>query len=240
MIHFARRNALEILRDPMAIVFGVLFPVVLLVLLSVIQRNIPVSLFEINSLLPGICVFSLSFLTLFTALLIAKDRQGMLLMRLLTTPLTGTDFVIGYMLPVVPIGIAQTLVCVLAAVPLGLSLHANVLLMIVFMLPTALFYISLGVLFGSFLTEKQVGGICGALLTNVSAWLSGIWFDLALVGGAFRKIAYALPFVHAVEMERSVLSGDLGQAGLHLLPVLGYTLVFAFLSVTVFLRKMRK
>ncbi len=27
------------------------------------------------------------------------------------------------------------------------------------------------------MTDKQVGGICGAALTNLSGWLSGIWFD---------------------------------------------------------------
>ena len=60
---------------------------VLLVLLSAIQANIPVSLFEIDTLTPGITVFGLSFMTLFSATLIAKDREsascrGCILLRL--------------------------------------------------------------------------------------------------------------------------------------------------------------
>ncbi|MBR4950019.1 MAG: ABC transporter permease, partial [Clostridia bacterium] len=59
MIMFARRCSKEILRDPINLCFGLGFPLVLLLLLSVIQKNIPVSLFEINILTPGITVFGL-------------------------------------------------------------------------------------------------------------------------------------------------------------------------------------
>ena len=84
--------------------------------------------------------------------------------------------------------------------------------------------------------EKQVGGICGALLTNVSAWLSGIWFDLELVGGVFKKIANLLPFVHAVELERAILSNDFSEVFEHLLWVLGYAFVVLFFAVLLFLK----
>ena len=80
----------------------------------------------------------------------------------------------------------------------------NILLAVLAVIPISLFFISAGLMFGSILSVKQVGAVCGALLTNLTAWLSGVWFDLDLVGGAFRKIAYALPFVHAVELESSL------------------------------------
>ena len=88
MLTFAGRCTKEILRDPLNLGFGLGFPLVLLVLLSVIQANIPVSLFEIDTLTPGITVFGLSFLTLFSATLVARDRESALLQRLYTTPLT--------------------------------------------------------------------------------------------------------------------------------------------------------
>ena len=87
MIAFAQRNAKEILRDPLTLFFGIGFPVVILVLLSAIQKNIPVALFEIRALTPGIAVFGLSFFTLFAAQLVAKDRSTAFLARLLTTPM---------------------------------------------------------------------------------------------------------------------------------------------------------
>jgi ABC-2 type transport system permease protein len=240
MLTFAGRNAKEILRDPLTVIFGLGFPLVLLFLLSAIQANVPVSLFEIQHLAPGITVFGLSFMTLFSASLIAKDRGSSLLQRLYTTPLTPLDFILGYTLPIVPFAAAQSIVCYVAAILLGLRVSVNILFAVLFVVPVSVLFIALGLLFGSILTDKQVGGICGALLTNLSAWLSGTWFDLALVGGAFRKIAYALPFVHAVELERAVLAGNFSAVFPHLCWVLGYAAAFVFIAVLLFLRQMRK
>lgn len=125
MMTFSKRCAKEILRDPINLGFGLGFPLVLLVLLSAIQANIPVNLFEINTLTPGITVFGLSFMTLFSATLISKDRESALLQRLYTTPLTGIDFILGYMLPILPIAIGQTVICYLFAIPLGLEVSVN-------------------------------------------------------------------------------------------------------------------
>ena len=240
MMTFASRNAKELLRDPLNLFFGLGFPLVLILLLSAIQANIPVALFEIQHLAPGITIFGLSFMTLFSATIIAKDRGSSLLQRLYTTPLTATDFILGYTLPVIPIAMAQCVVCYLAAIVLGLSVTVNILYAILMILPVSLLYIGLGLLCGSMFNDKQVGGICGALLTNLSAWLSGIWFDLDLVGGTFRKIAYALPFVHAVNMERAVLQGNFEGIFPHLWWVLGYAAVLLALAVLMFLRQMKK
>ena len=240
MISFARRNFKEILRDPLTVIFGLGFPLVLLCLLSAIQANIPVPLFEIAHLAPGITVFGLSFMTLFSATLISKDRASALLQRLYTTPLTPLDFILGYTLPILPFALAQSTVCYLAALFFGLEPTVNLLLALLFVLPISVLYIGLGLLFGSILSDKQVGGICGALLTNLSAWLSGTWFDLNLVGGAFKKIAYALPFVHAVEVERAVIAGDLAGVFPHLWWVLGSGIGVLVVAVFLFLRQMKR
>lgn len=240
MLSYSLRTAKEILRDPLNLGFGLGFPLVLLFLLSAIQANIPVSLFALEMLTPGLTVFGLAFMTLFSAALIAKDRSSSLLQRLYTTPLRPADYILGYMLPVLPISAAQCLLCYLAAACLGLKLTINVLWALLLLIPAEIFFIALGLLCGSVLTDKQVGGICGALLTNLTAWLSGVWFDLDLVGGAFKAIAYALPFVHAVEMERAVLAGNYINIWPHLLWVLGYGIVALVAAVLLFLRQMRR
>jgi ABC-2 type transport system permease protein len=240
MLTFAKRCAKEILRDPANLAFGLGFPLVLLVLLSAIQANIPVNLFEINTLTPGITVFGLSFMTLFSATLISKDRKSALLQRLYTTPLTGIDFILGYMLPILPIAIGQTIICYLFAIPLGLEVSVNIIYAVIGIIPMAIFNIALGLLCGSVLGAKQVGGICGALLTNLSAWFSGVWFDLNLVGGAFKKIANALPFVHAVEMEKALFNGNFEDAASHILPIVLYSVLITAAAVFCFLRQMKK
>ena len=240
MLTFAKRCGKEILRDPINLTFGLGFPLVLLVLLTAIQANIPASLFEINTLTPGITVFGLSFMTLFSATLVAKDRESAFLQRLYTTPLTGSDFVMGYMLPILPIALGQTVVCYLFAIPLGLEVNANIIFAFIGIIPIAIFNVALGLLCGSLLGVKQVGGICGALLTNLTAWLSGVWFDLDLVGGVFKKIANVLPFVHAVEVEKALFNGDLSGAAAHILPVVLYAAVITAVAIFCFVRQMRR
>lgn len=240
MLTFANRNIKEILRDPLNLAFGLGFPLVLILLLSAIQANIPANLFEIQHLAPGITVFGLSFMTLFSATIISKDRSSSLLQRLYTTPLTPVDFILGYTLPIVPIAMAQCVICYIVAVILGLEATVNILYAVIFIIPVSILFIALGLLCGSVLGDKQVGGICGALLTNLSAWLSGTWFDLALVGGAFQKIAYALPFVHAVEMERAILAGNFTGIFPHIWWVLGYATIALAAAVLLFLRQMKK
>ena len=240
MMTFAKRCAKEILRDPINLGFGLGFPMVLLLLLSTIQANIPVSLFAIDTLTPGITVFGLSFMTLFSATLIAKDRESAFLQRLYTTPLRGSDFILGYMLPILPIALCQSVICYVFAIPLGLTVNMNIIYAIIGIIPMAIFNIALGLLCGSLFDVKQVGGICGALLTNLSAWLSGVWFDLKLVGGFFEKLANMLPFVHAAEMEKALFNGDFGLAATHIMPVLLYSVLITVAAVCCFLGQMKK
>ena len=240
MLTFAKRCTKEILRDPINLAFGLGFPLVLLLLLSSLQKNIPVELFDIDTLTPGITVFGLSFMTLFSATLIAKDRESAFLQRLYATPLTGFDFILGYMLPLLPLAISQTIICYLFAIPLGLTVSINIFYAIIGIIPMAVLNIALGLLCGSILGVKQVGGICGALLTNLSAWLSGVWFDLKLVGGFFEKIANVLPFVHAAEMEKALFSGNFELALTHITPIILYSVFITAIAVLSFLTQMKK
>lgn len=237
---FAKRCSKEILRDPLNLGFGLGFPLILLILLSALQANIPTSLFEIDSLTPGITIFGLSFMSLFSATLVAKDRESAFLQRLYTTPLTAFDFIVGYMLPLLPIALGQTVICYLFALTLGLEPSVNILYAIIGIIPMAIFNISLGLLCGSILGVKQVGGICGALLTNLSAWLSGVWFDLKLVGGTFEKTANALPFVHAVEMEKALFGGNFEIVLGHLIPVALYSMAITVIAIFCFLGQMKR
>ena len=240
MLYLAERNKKEILRDPLTLFFGLGFPIVVLLLLSAIQANIPVPLFEIENLAPGISVFGLSFMTLFAAQLLSRDRESAFIHRLYTTPLTALDFIFAYLLPLLPISLLQTLICYLVALPLGLPVTGGILLATLGNLPIALFFITLGLFCGSLLGVKAVGGLCGTLVTNLTAFLSGIWFDVSLVGAAFEWIARLLPFWHGATLSRMLYQMDFAGGMPHALLILGYALVTACLAVFVFLRQMKK
>lgn len=243
---FTKRTAKEIILDPLTIAFGLGMPVALLLLLSAINSGIPEGYgpanFKIENLTPGINVFAMSFLTLMAGLLLSKDRGSSLLQRLLTTPLTAVDYIIGYMVPLIPIALLQGVVCYGFAMILGLSFTANIFLAILISMIPALLFTSLGLLLGTVLNEKQVGGICGALVTNLTAWLSGAWFSLNMVGGAFKTVGQILPFYHAVEMQKAILHGN--YSGIftegHIWVVLGYTIILCVLAIVLFTSKMRE
>ena len=243
---FASRNTKEILRDMITLFFGLGFPLVLMVLLSAINASIPqeaaeaTKLFQIQNLAPGISVFGLSFISLFSAQLISKDRTTSFVLRLFTSPLKAFEFILGYTLPLVPMSLVQSVICYIAAVFFGLEVTPNILLAVVVNIPIALVFIALGLLAGTFLNEKAVGGICGALLTNLSAWFSNIWFDTALVGGWFESIANAMPFAHAVNAARFAVSSEYAEIMPELLWVIVYAVVLLVLAITAFTIKMKR
>ena len=179
MVLFAKRNIKEILRDPVNLFFSLGFPLVLLVLLSIINSAIPPeaknTMFQIQNLAPGLAMFGSVFMALFAGMLLAKDRTSSFLMRLFTSPMTAADFILGYTLPMLVMTIVQAAITLLAAGAFGLDIHINILFAISMTAVTSLFFVGTGLLFGSLLNEKAVGGVCGALLTNIAGWLSGVF-----------------------------------------------------------------
>lgn len=242
IILFAKRNAKEVLRDPINLFFGLGFPLILLVLLSVINASIPPeannTMFSIENLAPGLAMFGTAFMALFAGMLLSKDRTSSFLMRLFASPMTSLDFILGYTFPILVMALAQAAITLLASCIFGLEITANLLLAIVVTTLTSLLFVGFGLLFGSLLNEKAVSGICGALLTNVAGWLSGVFIPIDLIGGAFKKTAEILPFYHSVQTIRAVLGGNFGQMLPHLTVVLGYSVVIFIFAIIVFQRKM--
>ena len=117
---------------------------------------------------------------------------------------------------------------------------ADLLLATVVNLPIAVVFIALGLLFGALLNEKAVGGVCGALLTNLSAWFSNIWFDTSMVGGWFKTVADALPFSHAVNAARAAAAGNYADVMPELWWVIAYALATTAAAIAVFSIKLRK
>ncbi|WP_329886156.1 ABC transporter permease [Pseudoramibacter faecis] len=242
MLLFAKRNAKEVLRDPVNLFFGLGFPLVLLALLSMINAAIPPeaenTMFEIKNLAPGLAMFGSVFMALFAGMLLSKDRTSSFLMRLFASPMTSGDFILGYTLPMLVITIGQAAITFLGAGTLGLEINIHILFAVTVTALTSLLFVGTGLFFGSLLNDRAVGGVCGALLTNVAGWLSGVFIPIDLIGGAFKKITSFLPFYHSVEAIRAALRGSVGHMLPHLAVVTGYAVVIFALAMIVFQRKM--
>ncbi|MDD2648291.1 MAG: ABC transporter permease [Eubacteriales bacterium] len=237
---FASRNFKEMTRDLLTLIFGIALPVVLIVMFSLISSNIGAMTnpsFMISNLAPGIAVFSMSFVTLFLGLLVAGDRSSAFLARILVSPMKGIDYILGYSLPLVPLALVQALACIVTAVCFGLKLSANLLFGLVALIPVSLLYISMGLLFGSVCSDKQVGGLA-SILINLAAWTSGAWFPVSVVGGVYETICNLLPFGHAVSLVQGVMQGSPLNFG-HLIWVLGYAAALSALAIFFFKKKTR-
>ncbi len=239
---FAKRNVKEILRDPLNLFFGLAFPLVLLLLFSIINSNLPAEaqneMFAPAQITPGVAMFGTMFMALFSGMLLSKDRGSSFLLRLFNSPMRSVDFILGYTLPMIIFAAAQAIITFTIAVFLGLPLTLSILFAIAVIIPITVLFVGIGLLCGSIMNEKAVGGICGALLVNVAVWLSGIWFPLDFVGGMLKTIANILPFYHAAEMTRKALNGEYGEILPHLVIVLAYTIVIYMLAVIAFRQKM--
>ncbi len=239
---FAKRNTKEILRDTTNLFFGLGFPLILLVLLSVINATIPAeannTMFSIENLAPGLAMFGTAFMALFSGMLLSKDRTSSFLMRLFASPMTSLDFILGYTLPLFVMALAQAAITLFASCLAGLELTVNLLPAILVTALSSLLFVGFGLLFGSLMNEKAVGGICGTALTNVAGWLSGVFIPLDLIGGAFKNVADILPFYHSVQAIKATLRGDFAELMPHFGIVLAYTVVVFVLAVIAFQRKM--
>jgi len=247
-IVFANRVGKEILRDPLSYIFCLAFPLLMLLIMSIVDSSIPaqanMTVFHIENLAPGIAYFGLTFVMLFTGIQVSRDRTTALLLRLYASPMGTVSYLAGYSLPVCLLGLAQTAICFAAASVVALcrgcslSVTAELLSMLA-LLPSLLMFTGLGILFGCAVNEKAAPGLCSIIISAVGI-VGGIWMDVDGLGGTVRDIARLLPFYHGVKLARLPFSGSASGLSVHLLWGLLSALLFYALALTVFSAKMKK
>lgn len=247
-IEFSKRTIKEILRDPLSYIFCIGFPVVMLVIMTVVDRSIPkeaqLNIFKIDYLAPGMAAFGLTFVMLFSCLQLSKDRSTAFLIRLYASPMKSADYIIGYTLPSIILALIQMAVTftasfIVAAVIGGELNIINVLISILCLLPSALLYIGFGLLFGALLNDKASPGICSIVIT-LSCMIGGIWMDVDSMGGGIKDLSHALPFYHGVKAARMAVNGELTDIAKPLIITLAYATVIYILAVLVMQGKMKK
>ncbi len=254
MLSFARRNIKELLRDPLSYVFCLGFPIVMLVVMTVVDSTIPsdpmtgvkyMDIFTMPKLVPGIAVFGLSFIMLFAALSVSKDRSTALITRLRTSPMTPFDFIVGYMLPLLVLSVAQLLITVVCGMVIGAFAGSKVsigrsFILVPALFPSAVFFTGLGMIFGTLLSYNAAPP-CSSIIITLCGMLGGIWFSLDTVpeGNFFGVLCDVLPFRYPVDLGRAILTGD-GEWLMPLLVSLAYGAVTVTLAVVAFRIRMNR
>jgi len=235
-INFAKRCFKELIRDPLSLIFEIALPIFLLFIFQ--QFNIPGESYKLSNFTPGIILFGFSFITLFTATLIAKDRSSSLLIRLGISPMKSSEFILGYILSLMPIIIIQNILFFIVAILLGLEFTVNIFLAILVSLIISILFISLGILIGSLVSEKATGGL-GSIIVQMVCFTSGMYFSSDMVGKGFAIICQILPFESSLNIIKGILNNDYSLISMHNIFVFAiYTLVIFIVSVIVFKRKM--
>ena len=236
IINFAKRNFKELIRDPLSLIFEIALPIFLLVIFQ--QFNIPEEAYKLSNFTPGIIIFGFSFISLFTATLIAKDRSSSLLIRLGTSPMKSSEYILGYILSIIPIIIIQDILFFIVAILLGLEFSFNIILAIIISLAVSILFISLGILIGSLVSEKATGGL-GSLIVQLVCFTSGMYFSKDLVGKGFALICELLPFESCLNIIKGFLNNDLSIISTrNIIVFISYTILIVILSVIVFKNKM--
>ncbi|MFA7075935.1 MAG: ABC transporter permease [Candidatus Izemoplasmatales bacterium] len=239
-IIYAKRNLKELLSDPISLGFIIGLPAFLLVFMVVLNKNLMFNeAFEINNFLPSTIVFSYTFLTMFSGLLIAKDRISSFLSRMLVSPLKPKEYILGYMLPLLVIAFVQSIILFVIGFFIGLTFSIHLILAILFLMIISFLFISLGLLLGSLLSDQQVPPVV-SIIIQVVAFMSGMWFSLDMIGGVYEDIAYVLPFAHGVDMIKSVMSGNYAEIWVNLIVIIGYIIAVTFLAIYAFKKKMKQ
>ena len=238
----SKRNAKEIVRDPLSLIFMIGLPLFMEILFYLLFHKLT-DQFQMIYLAPGIVVFSQAFLTLFTGQLIALDRSTSLLTRLYVSKATPVEFILSYALPILPLTLVQSILFFLVGGIFDAGLFGvKMLLAIPLSLVTSLFFIGMGILFGSLCSEKSIGGIASILIACQSV-LSGMWFPIEGLGDGMLALMNALPFRNATLLVQNTVNG-IGDAFSDfwrpLLILLGYTLAAFVSAVLVFRRKMKQ
>ncbi len=252
-ICFFKRNLIEVLRDSVIYIFCLIFPVAMLLLFNIINSfsggNTPT--FELKSIVPGVITFSYTFITLTLSLLISKDRQTSFLKRLYSSPMKSHNFIFGYAIVGIIIGLCQTVICILAGGNIALCSggeyisFGGILLLILSQLPILIFCVFLGVIMGTVFSDKSAPGITSVII-SASGILGGCWMPIESMGG-FETFARFLPFYPSVYLGRVSTSavnvfGTLytfnAFAIISLVTVLIYTVVAVVSSIIIFKNSM--
>ena len=230
------------LRDPLVYIFCLGFPVLMLLLFQIINKYTAgdTPMFAVKSLIPGMLMFSFTFVMLIASLLVSKDRTTAFLVRLYTSPLRTWEYVAGYAVPCFVVGIGQEVICLLFGYIVSLivggtyfSFGAALLLMLE-MLPMLLICIAFGVFFGSVLNDKSAPAI-SSVFVSAAGILGGAWLPLDTMGG-FETFCRFLPFYPSVYLGRVITGAshsvpDAGSYAFDGVAKLGFIPIIVFLAL---------
>lgn len=238
------RNLKEISRDAVSISFCIVLPAVMLIVMQIIFINVPKDagavMFEIGRFAPAIVTFGYSFTALYVALTVSGDKGSAFITRLNVAPIKPWYYLLSQVISALPLMLFQTLLLYAVSFIFGLGFNGYTFLSVIYLIPSAIFYLSVGIFIGSVAkSDKQAGPISSIFIT-AGGLLGGVWMPLEVIGGGFLTFCKCLPFYSGVSLAQNAVAGNLGNNWLAFLITLAYAAVLFTLAVIIFKRQMKK
>ncbi len=248
-IRFSHRNLIEMSRDVLSYIFCIIFPVIMLIVMTMVNSGIPkeagMTIFNIDNLTGGVIVFGHTFIMLFCAIQLAADRSSSFLIRLYASPLKSRDFLLGYTFAMLIISLLQTAITLTCGLIISLIIHdplkpAGLLMAFIVSPFSAAFFIALGLIFGALFHEKAAPGVC-SLVISLSSFFGSLWFDVKANSGIIYTISRCLPLLYCTMSIRAAIRLELTweEFFLPLILVTASALIAFGLAIAIFRRKMK-
>lgn len=240
----ANRNIKEMVRSPLSLIFCLGFPIIMLLLMQLIFSNIKGDIpsnFVITNYANGICVFGYAFTSLFVAIQISSDKNTSFIKRINIAPITKFGYYFSFFISSAPIILIQTILFFLIALIFKFPFNYKFILNIIYLLPSAFFYISFGVLIGSICkNEKQSSPMISVFITLVGIF-GGVFMPLDNLSSGFNTFINLLPFSHSVYIGSKLYTIGPKCIYPHIIYLLIYTLTnISIIAIIEFIKSIKR
>ena len=196
----------------------------------------------INYLIPGMAVFGLMILITSVGGIMVRDRARGFLSRLMTTPARPSDFIFGYTLPFIPVIIISIAIYLGVGILMGLSIIGNFGLAFLILFIMGICCMGIGMILGTLAkSEEQASGAPWMFIVPL-AMISGAWWPVEQMPSVIKSIAEALPFIHAMDACRDVITKGVGFTSIlpELYWLIGWTVALFAIGIVLFRRSMAR
>lgn len=161
-----------------------------------------------------------------------KYKKDGILRKLLTTPITRSEWIISKMLFQLFLSFLSTLIIVIVGILVfGLHVHLTAL-MIVIIIATSFLFTGLGMMIGRFVKDEESAGMAGGAVTFPMMFLAGTFFELEMMPDFLQKVALALPLYYVNEgLRDSMIKLEMADATLNAAVVLIFAAIFFIIGL---------
>lgn len=194
----------------------------------------------IDSFAPGVIALAVLMVsTIFSVILIVREKTGGMLERLFATPLAPLELVLGQAAALSLVAVAQSIVILATALVLfQIQVAGNVVLVFAVILLFAVGNQGLGMVASAAARNELQAIQFIPLVLFPSILLGGIFYPLEAIPGGLRLLSYAVPTTYAADAMRSVMLRGWGVGDVALdVAALGVYALVTLLAATVLIRR---